>query len=150
MMIKKEYTIGDAAWIYGINSTSKITKGTVVKKFTIDFEGFDQESHYIIAVPTEIEPLLEVRTWQTMSQDEQGPVGGFREVHALASTNKLIAQHGYRFETQDENSDIDDPSDEQIQAAIAKSLNNQSHQPLILKEVKSKPRRRFSRRKSRE
>ena len=74
---KKNYKIGDRCWVYGIDSRFNVSKeGKVVHVCTID--GFADE-HYIIAVPTEIEPLLEVRTWHNISQTKDGYVGSIRE-----------------------------------------------------------------------
>jgi hypothetical protein len=149
MTVKKEYNIGDTVWIYGVGNNTRPTKGTVVKSLTIDYEGFDQEPHYIIAVPTHIEYLMEVRTWHTISQDENGPVGSLRSIGSLSSTNKLAARTGYIYDPDSHYVD-DSPSTEEINAALAKSIDSHSHQPLILKEAKTAPRRKFSRKKSKE
>jgi hypothetical protein len=81
MIVKKKYNIGDIVWIYGINRNNiKSTQGIVIKKFTIDYKNYNnEEPHYLIEVPTEIEPLLEVRTWHTISQTKDGHVGSIRE-----------------------------------------------------------------------
>jgi hypothetical protein len=146
MTIKKDYKIGDTVWIHGVSKENKLTKGTIVKSFNIDYWGQSLSTYYVVAVSTHIEPLLEIRTWETISEDSVGPIGGFRNLKDLDSIHKLIGQSGYQYEN-DEN---DDPSEEQIQAAISKSISNQSHQPLILKDIKTKPRKRFTRRKTRE
>lgn len=150
MTVKKEYSVGDVVWIYGVGSSRKATKGTVVKSFAIDYEGITAETQYVVAIPTEIEYLLEIRTWHTISQDEQGPVGSFRELGKdLAATSRLISKTGFYYEgTSDE--ETDGPSVEQIHAALEKSIGNVIHHPLVLKEPKAKPKRRFVRKKSKE
>jgi hypothetical protein len=149
MKVKTEYSVGDTVWIYGVGDNTKPTKGTVVKSFTIDYEGFNQEPHYVIAVPTHIEYLIEVRTWHTISQDENGPVGSLRSIGSLEATNKLAARTGYIYDPDSHYVD-DSPSTDEINAALAKSIDSHNHQPLVIKEAKANPRRKFARKKSKE
>ena len=149
MTVKHSYNVGDTVWIYGVGNNTRPTKGTVVKSFTIDYEGFNQEPHYVIAIPTHIEYLMEVRTWHTMSQDEKGPVGSLREIGLLSVTNKVAARTGYIYDPDSHYVD-DSPSADEINAALAKSIDSHSHQPLIIKEPKANPRRKFARKKSKE
>ena len=97
MNTKKNYEIGDPVWIYGVGRSNKLTKGTVVKQFFIDYENYDPTmSYFVIAIPTHIEPIFEVRSWETMSQDEHGPLGMFRHrKDNFEETNKLMSQAGY-------------------------------------------------------
>lgn len=152
MTVKKEYNTGDTTWIHGVGSASKFTKGTVIKKFTIDYPGFDHEEvQYIISVPTHIESLLEIRNWQTMSQDEIGPIGMYREIKKdLTATNKLISRAGYQYDLVPKSNDSEDePSDEEIYAALEYSIQNSIHKPLILKDQGPKVHRRPIRKKPR-
>jgi hypothetical protein len=153
MTVKKSYTVGDTVWIYGVSSNNrKSVKGTVIKSFTIDYEGFNDEPHYLIAIPTEIEYLLEVRTWHTISQDENGHVGSFREVVASNSdaTIKIISRTGMHV-LSESIEDEDGPSAEQIHAALEKSQKEGTHSPLVLKPANpAKKRRTFSKRKKNE
>lgn len=151
MTVKKSYNVGDTVWIYGVDQrNNKIKKGTVVKKFTIDYDGFNDETQYVIAIPTEIEYLLELRTWHNISQDEQGPVGSFREVvQDIASTKKLLSRTGLTLETENQDETVnedDEISADLIHAALEKSQKDGAHQPFNLKETK-KPRRRFVKKK---
>lgn len=139
-MIKKTYNVGDSVWIYGINKPNTPVKGHVVKSF--DIKGYEG-THYVIAVPTHIEDLLEIRTWENISQDEHGPVGMYREVmDTFRTTNRLVSKTGYEYTDTDE----DEPSQEQILAAIEKSRKVATHDPLVLKENKPR-RRRFAKKK---
>ena len=153
MTVKKSYNVGDTVWIYGVDQrNNKIKKGTVVKKFTIDYDGFNAETQYVIAIPTEIEYLLELRTWHNISQDDQGPVGSFREVvQDIVATKKLLSRTGLTLETnQDEvHNEDDEISADLIHAALEKSQKDGVHQPFNLKETK-KPRRRFVKKKPKE
>lgn len=140
MSVKKNYEIGDTVWIAGVNNRGTLTKGTVVKKFAIDFQGISNESdYYIVSIPTHIESLLEVRTWETISQDEHGPVGCFRNIENFDSTNKILAQAGYRYEPNGIFDD-DDPSPDEINAALEKSIGDHVHKPLIIRKPRSRSR----------
>lgn len=143
MTTKKEYAVGDPVWIYGIGVKNNLTKGKVIKLVDLSDAGYNPGKHYIIEVPTYIDPLLEIRTWETMSQDDRGPIGAMRDVGELVSTIKMVKQTGF---TYDEDYEEDGPSSEEIRAALEKSQLGTTHQPLILKE--NKPRRRqFNRKK---
>lgn len=142
MTIKKEYNIGDDVWIYGISIThnNKITKGNVISILDLSDQGYT-DTHYVIAVPTEIEPLLEIRTWHNISQDETGPVGMFREIrNDLTPTFKKIIQLGVN----SGNTEVDDedPTPDEILKALEKSTEGLTHKPLYIKD-NSKPKRKF-------
>jgi hypothetical protein len=103
MTIKKKYNVGDTVWIYGVVlNAQKSVKGTVIKTFTIDYEDFNDELHYLIGVPTEIEMLLEVRTWHTISQTEDGHVGAVRDAFSETDGSiKMLARTGMQFVSTD-------------------------------------------------
>jgi hypothetical protein len=159
MTVKKKYNVGDIVWIYGINrANTKSTQGTVVKAFTI--EGYN-DAHYVISIPTEIEPLLEIRTWQTISQTADGHVGSLREAFSDPdAAHRMLARTGVAFISDaDEDYDgdghdgmgsfadeEDDISPDAIHAALEKSKQNVTHAPLNLKSEKPK-RRNFARKK---
>jgi len=172
MKIKKQYSIGDTVWIYGIGNNEKSTKGTVIKSFKIDYEGFNDETHYVVAVPTEIDDLLEIRTWHTISQTEHGHVGTIREAFINAEpARKILARTGMTFVSEDKQEftgdghdgmgttseefdryyehmiDEDGPSAEQIHAALEKSRNESRHGPLVIKDNKAPRRKNYSRKK---
>lgn len=99
MTVKKLYDLGDTVWIYGVSrDQNKPTKGTVVRIFGLEDWGYpDEQDFYVISVPTGITPLLEVRTWETISQDEKGPVGAFRQAvteDTIDSVDKQLLQIG--------------------------------------------------------
>lgn len=150
MTVKKKYNVGDTVWIYGVSRTNvKSTQGTVVKAFTI--EGYN-EVHYVVEIPTEIEPLLEIRTWQTISQTANGHVGSLREAFSDPdASHKMLSRTGMAVISKDETADggsfeEDDISPEAIHAALEKSQQDVSHGPLNLKTEKPK-RRNFARKK---
>ena len=150
MVVKKQYAVGDTVWIYGVNrSNTKPVQGKVIK--IVDLEGYSVGNHYIIEIPTHIEPILEVRTWHNMSQDEKGPVGSLRNLGNFESTIKFAGTVGFAFDdnpTLDSSLDDEDgPSAEEIHAALDQSLKNTEHAPLNLKAEKTK-RRYFKKKKA--
>jgi hypothetical protein len=172
MKIKKQYSTGDTVWIYGIGNNSKSTQGTVVKSFKIDYAGISDEVQYVICIPTEIENLLEIRTWHTISQTEHGHVGSVREAFIDAdAARKILSRTGMSFTSEDEQeftgdghdgmgsvpeefdrhfehmADEDEISAEMIHAAMEKSRDALQHTPLVIKDPKPARRRNYSRKK---
>lgn len=132
MSIKKSYNVGDTVWIYGIGRlTNKPCQGKVIKIIDLTDCGYSIGPHYIIQISTYIEPLLEIRTWDTISQDELGPVGGFRELGNIEPTIQLVSKVGFQFD--------DNPN----QVHMDTVLNQNSIRSTTGKE--QKPRRRYSR-----
>jgi len=148
MTIRQKYNIGETVWIYGIYVRNDVpVAGRIIHRFHLNFENFDPAvEHYVIAVDSHIEPLIEVRTWETISQDEQGPVGGLRGLEDTAD-RKVLAKTGfdlggsYTYAENDEESD--EPTPEQIHAAMERSQQTAVLPPLVLKETRSakQPRR---------
>ena len=151
MTVKKEYAVGDTVWIYGVNrNNTKPVAGKVIKAVDLRDAGYSFGPHYVIEIPTHIEPLLEIRTWHNISQDARGPVGSFRELGNIESTIKHAATLG--FATDDNpllDLDIEDdgPSADQIHAALQKSQMDMEHTPLDLKASTAKPKRRYFKKK---
>jgi hypothetical protein len=165
MNVKKKYAVGDTVWIYGVRrSNDKSTEGTVVKAFNI--EGYN-DTHYVISIPTEIEPLLEIRTWQTMSQTKDGHVGSLREAFENPdAAHRMMSRTGIAFISVDDGEEHtgdghdgmgstldnfykdeeDDISPEAIHAAMERSQQSGTLPPLNLKENRPK-RRHFPRKK---
>ena len=146
MTTKKSYKVGDPVWIYGINrSNVKPTQGKVIKVVDLSDSGYSTGDHYVIEIPTHIEPLLEIRTWHNISQDKKGPVGSFRELGNVESTIKFAGTVGFAFDDNPElDTDDNEISAEQIHAALEQSRKDVIHPPLNLKE---KPKRRYFKKK---
>ena len=67
MTVKQKYNIGDSVWIYGVRrGNTKPTKGKIIKSLDLSECGYNDVTHYVIEIPTEIEPLLEIRTWHAV------------------------------------------------------------------------------------
>lgn len=111
MKVKKSYNVGDKCWVYGIDHRfNKSREGKVVHAFTMN--GYADE-HYIIAIPTEIEDLLEVRTWHNISQTKDGHVGSIREALTdPAASLKFLARVGVVLPNGDLNPEYYPESDE--------------------------------------
>ena len=155
MTIKTKYELGDTVWVYGISrNRNRLTKGTIIHSFSLEHAGYNDEPHYIIAIPNEIEALLEVRTWHNISQDDRGPVGTFRKEipkEDVDSVDKKLSQLGLtieefdRFEEQLAEEDNEISADD-IHAALEKSKTDVVHPPMFNKEARPK-RKYFSKRK---
>lgn len=141
MTVKKQYNINDDVWVHGINIKNTLTKGRVVS--SIEIPGYNG-IYYIIAIPTEIEDLLEIRTWENISQDENGPIGLFRDVKNYDSCKRYLKKLGL---DEADSDDIFDPDPAEICAALEKSIDNSQHPPLIIKQNKQKNNRRFGRKR---
>jgi hypothetical protein len=77
MKIKKQYELKDQVWIH--LSSGKLTKGRVVDFFDLAHVGYPKETEfYTIEIQTSIDPILEIRTWEQISQDANGPIGCYR------------------------------------------------------------------------
>ena len=116
--IKKTYKLGDSAWIYGISAGpgyNRLTKGTVVHEMNID--GY-ADTHYVIAISNGIQDLLEVRTWEEISQDDKGPIGSFRELLMnQPATQKKLLRTGMRLPDVDMNPEITNAEDNNNESA---------------------------------
>jgi len=149
MTVKKQYSVGDTVWIYGVTrSNTKPVQGKVIKVVDLSGAGYSVGDHYIVEIPTHIEPILEIRTWHNISQDERGPVGSFRTIGNFESTIKFAGTVGFAFDDApalDSDTEEDGPSSEQIHAALQKSQMDMEHAPLNLKP--EKPKRRYFKKK---
>lgn len=143
MTTKKEYAVGDDVWIYGIGLKNKLTKGKVIKIVDLKDAGWALGPHYVIEIPTHIDPLLELRTWESMSQDDKGPVGAFRDIGGMLATIKKVKSTGFSYD--DEYDEDEGPTAEEIHAALEKSQQDITHAPLNLKT--EKPKRRYFKKK---
>ena len=157
MNVKKKYGVGETVWIYGIRrNNDRSTEGTVIKVFNI--EGY-VDTQYVIEIPTEIEPLLEIRTWHTMSQTKDGHVGSLRESFSNPdAAHRMLARTGMAFISLDDEEFTDDGHDgmgsiseedeispDAIHAALEQSQKDSEHGPLVTKS--NKPRRPYYKKK---
>jgi len=150
MTIRQKYNIGETVWIYGIYVRNDVpVAGRIIHRFHLNFENFDPAvEHYVIAVDSHIEPLIEVRTWETISQDEHGPVGGLRGLGNTAD-RKVLAKTGFDLGDfyMEADEDLDDPTPEQIYAAMERSQQTAVLPPLIIKQNKPRAQRSSNRKR---
>lgn len=148
MTTKDSYIIGDTVWIYGVSMIeNKLTQGTVVKTFTMDHVN---DVFYVISVASSLEPLLLVRTWQTISQDNLGPVGGLRAALAGTqpdATHMKISELGYLYDMPSTMDGDDDPSPEEINAAIERINESSKHTILRTRPTRQPRTRHYNRKK---
>jgi hypothetical protein len=147
MKVKTKYNLGDTVWIYGINrSNVKPAQGKVIKILDLSDSGYTAGPHYVIEIPSHIESLLEIRTWENMSQDELGPVGSLRELGNIESTIKFVSTVGFVFDDSprldtDPLSEEDGPSPDVIHAALQDRIDA-SRTDVIYQPTGTKPRSR--------
>lgn len=160
MTIKKQYELNDNTWIH-IGDT-KLSKGKVVDIFDLEHAGYSKDiEFYIIEIPTEIDPLLEVRTWSQMSQDAKGPIGAYREMGQNFSTKKFLGKVGIKIATDSQPStitkeevkleiidgvDVYDPTPEEVNAAIERA-ERQRHDMYNRVTPTEKPKRFYGKKK---
>jgi len=153
--MKKEYNIKDRVWIHLGEST--MVEGRVVEIFDLGhIDGYPKDREfYVIEIQTGIDNIFEVRDFDQISSDSIGPINAYRNLDAISATRylkkigiKLPESATTRDHTLD---DLDEPTADQIHAAIEKSQKDTSHSPLMIKEAKPKPKRRqFVKRKPKE
>jgi hypothetical protein len=153
--MKKEYNIKDRVWIH--LGESKLVGGRVVDIFDLaHIDGYPADREfYVIEIQTGIDNIFEVRDFDQISPDSTGPINAYRKLDAN-SASRYLKKIGIKLPEsatlQDYSSeDLDEPTADQIHAAIEKSQKDTSHAPLIIKEAKPKPKRRqFVKRKPKE
>lgn len=158
MTVKKKYNVGDTVWVYGVSRiNNNSTQGKILKVFTIDYDGFNNEPHYIIGITTEIEMLLEVRTWHTISQTKDGHVGSIRDAFSNPdAAHRMLSRTGMAIISSDEElkeeddikehmAEEDDIDPNLIHAALEQSQKDGEHGPLVTKS--NKPRRPYYKKK---
>lgn len=153
--MKKEYNINDQVWIH--LGEPKMVEGRVVEIFDLGhIEGYSADREfYVIEIRTGIDNVFEVRDFDQISSDSTGPINVFRNFDTLDATRYLkkigvklpVPAKSYNLMVDE----FDEPTADQIHAAIEKSQKDTSHTPLIIKETKPKPKRRqFVKRKPKE
>lgn len=158
--MKKEYNIKDKVWIH--IGERKLVEGRVVEVIDLEHlgEGHSPERElYIIELKTGIDDIYEVRDFDQISPDAKGPINLFRKVKDdILKNQRYLNKVGIKMpvdgpnpleevikEIEQDTEHSDDPTPEQIHAAIDKSLKNAEHQPLNLKA--EKPKRKYYPRK---
>lgn len=153
--MKKEYNIKDQVWIHLGEPT--IVEGRVVEIFNLcHIDGYSKtREFYVIEIQTGIDNIFEVREFDQISPDSNGPINAYRMLDATNAT-RYLKKIGIKLPesvtSRDYSpNDLYEPTAEQIHAAIEKSQKDTTHSPLIMKETTSKSSRRpFVKRKPKE
>jgi len=146
--MKKEYNIKDKVWIHIGERT--LTEGRVVEIITLDHL---KENHrpghelYVIEIKTGIDDVYEVRDFDLISPDSQGPIMLYRHIkNNTVSANRFLKKVGIILPTGEPNpviyddfdgdghdgtGSIDDPTPEQIHAALERA-EREKNQPFNL------------------
>jgi hypothetical protein len=158
--MKTEYNIKDKVWIHIGERT--LTEGRVVEIITLDHLN---ENHrpghelYVIEIKTGIDDIYEVRDFDEISPDDKGPITFFRNRQADALVaNRFLKKVGVKLPTGETNlalydeefegdghdgmGSIDDPTPEQIHAAIERAeraKNDQFRIPVPKKTANKRP-----------
>jgi hypothetical protein len=120
MKIKKQYEINDKAWIH--LGGPRLSEGKVIDIFDLEHAGYSKDQEfYIIELQTGIDPILEVRSWEQMSQDAKGPIGAYRRLRDEIETKKALGKVGIQLPIEVDTSDPLDPTPEEIHAAIERA-----------------------------
>jgi hypothetical protein len=169
MKIKKQYELNEDAWIH--LGGDRLSKGKVIDIFDLAHAGYSKDiEFYIIEIPTEIDPLLEVRTWEQMSQDPKGPIGAYRSIRQEIATKKFLGKVGIKIPPESqiekvqflpENTTVDieetkteitevldiyDPTPEEVNAAIERSIR-QNKEMYRVNTLSEKPKRYYGKKK---
>jgi hypothetical protein len=93
----KEYNIKDRVWIHLGEQT--LVEGRVVEIIDLEHldEGYRREDElYVIEIPTPIEPVYEVRTFEAISPDSEGPIMLYRNLQGVVAANRLLKKVGVK------------------------------------------------------
>ena len=137
--MKTEYNIKDTVWIH--NGERNLVKGRVVE--IVDFEhlgeGHSKEREfYVIELKTGIDDVYEVRDFDQISPDEQGPIALFRK-EDYREGNRLMKKIGMPVPAGVmEYEEYPEPTPEQIHAAMERSQAASQHAPLNSKPAAKK------------
>jgi hypothetical protein len=153
--MKKEYNIKDIVWIHA--GESKLISGRVVEIIDLVHlkEGHSPDRElYIIELKTGIDDIYEVRSYDQISPDSRGPIGLFRNIKTdILKNQRYLNKVGIKMPVDRDVPDLfadfidegDEPSTDEIHAALEQGRKNDEHLPLNLKT--EKPKRRYFKKK---
>jgi hypothetical protein len=164
--MKNEYEIKDKVWIH--IGERKLSEGRVVEIIDLEHldEGHDPKNElYVIELKTGIDDIYEVRTFEQISPDAKGPINLFRKTKTrmeqralkrlgmiIPNEDGVIPADGYipkpapdMFEP--DYSEEDEPTPEQIHAAIQASQDSTKHPSLVHRPATAKPKRKYFKKK---
>lgn len=141
--MKQEYNIKDKVWIH--LGEHKLVEGRVVEIITLDHL---KENHipgkelYVIEIHTGIDDVYEVRDWETISSDSNGPINCFRNLGTeVRKLKKLGIKATVATAESTDFMDEDEPTADQINAALERSEKLIKH-PSMSAPATPRPKRR--------
>ena len=163
-MKKKEYNIKDKVWIH--LGEPKLVEGRIVEVIDLEHlkEGHSPDRElYIIELKTGIDDVYEVRDFDQISPDANGPINLFRKlnINQVRENGRYLKTVGMKIPVKmpsplveiakEINQDLveeNEPTAEQIHAAIERAEKAQTHGPLIGGAHKPKKRQFVKRKKN--
>jgi len=146
-MKKKEYNIKDKVWIH--LGEPKLVEGRVVEIIDLQHlkEGHNPDRElYVIELKTGIDDVYEVRDFDQISPDATGPINLFRklDINQVRENGRYLKTVGMKIPVvmpnmlteiakeinQDRSQEENEPTAEQIHAAIERAEKAQMHSPL--------------------
>jgi hypothetical protein len=95
--MKQYYDIKDQVWIH--LGEQSLVEGRVVEIVDLEHlnEGHSREQElYVIEIPTPIEPVYEVRNYDQISPDADGPLMIYRNLQGVVAANRLLKKVGVK------------------------------------------------------
>lgn len=141
--MKTEYNLKDTVWIHIGEKT--LTQGRIVEIIDLEHleEGHDPARElYIVELKTGIDDVYEVRSYEEISPDENGPINLFRKEDVKENNRKLkkigmpLPQGVMDYE----------PTPDEIHAALQRSQEASKHAPLNAGR-KTAPKKRYFKKK---
>jgi len=96
-MKKEYYDIKDRVWIH--LGEQSLVEGRVVEIIDLEHlgEGHSRDHElYIIEISTPIEPVYEVRNFDQISPDADGPLMIYRNLQGVVAANRLLKKVGVK------------------------------------------------------
>lgn len=163
-MKKKEFNIKDRVWIH--LGESKLVEGRVVEIIDLQHlkEGHSPDHElYVIELKTGIDDVYEVRDFNQISPDANGPINLFRKlnVNQVRENNRYLKKVGMKMPVempnalteiakeinQDQFQEENEPTAEQIHAAIERAEKAHTHGSLSSMSSHKPKKRQFVKRK---
>lgn len=144
----KNFKIKDNVWIH--LGERSLVEGRIVE--IIDLQHLEENhdpSHelYVIEIKTGMDDVYEVRTYEQISPDHYGPINLFRKLDSVKENNRYFKKVGMPIPVnQMYQEDDQEPTPEQIQAALERSQQANKHPALNLPK-ETRPRRKYYKKK---
>jgi hypothetical protein len=161
--MKTEFNIKDRVWIHIGEPT--LAEGRIVEIITLDHlkENYPKGNElYVIEIQTGIDPIYEVREFETISPDAAGPIMCYRNMERMKHAGRYLRKVGIELphiSNTDNPIDFpevdvypdegDEPTPDQIHAALARAEQGPTtiYKPETPKKSQPRKRRTFTKRK---